>query len=267
MDAVPLVWSRIGRVATASGLLVLLLAAMLAWRAMSAGAAAPVLTLAPGPSGGAFHDGQSISVSVGPNSVFAPNARIVILQCAAPNGVLPVDDSTCDGNTVQGDSVLVGGDGSFTEGSYILYRLPSPLLNEQANHLPDCDASHQCVLYVGEDQNDFTKPKLFSVPFTFSASGGSTTPTTAAPAGGAGGAGAAVASAGAGSAAGTGPDGAGSSGSTSAGASNPQVSLSPGPGSLAFTGPPVLLPWLVGTGTLLLFGGGAARLLCRAVAR
>ena len=71
----------------------------------------------------------------------------------------------CDGNTIQGISILVANDGSFSESTYQVYALPSPVLGEQPNAQPICNQTNYCVLYVGQNQNDFTAPKVFSAPF------------------------------------------------------------------------------------------------------
>jgi hypothetical protein len=249
---------RLGRAAVGAGLMLLVVALVVGLRSGPAAASAATLTLQPAP--GAYHSGESIDVSVGPNSVFAPNARIVIIECAAPGGQVPIDDSTCDGNTVQGDSVLVGSDGSFTEPAYTLYALPSTSLNEQANHLPVCNATSECVLYIGEDQNDFTKPKIFSPTFTVTPAAQSPAPSpgggtgsTATTSSGPSGAG--------GSAAGGGAAAATAQPAASGQASGMSVTLSTG--SLAFTGPPIVLPWLVGAGAALLLVGTAGGAVAR----
>ena len=55
---------------------------------------------------------------------------------------------------------------------YYIDKLPSVALGENPkDSLPVCDTSHPCVLYVGEDWNDFSKPKVFSAPFTVTSSG------------------------------------------------------------------------------------------------
>ena len=48
-----------------------------------------------------------------------------------------------------------------------MYAVPNKVLDEQANWTPDCNKTNYCVLYVGEDYNDFSKPKVFSEPFLF----------------------------------------------------------------------------------------------------
>src|SRR3984957_17822112 len=151
----------------------------LLWGSGWAGASAPTVTMSPSTD---LHDGESVSVSIGPNTVFTPNAGVNILECADPGGTLanlPKSDSTCDGNTIQGNTILVAANGSASEAKYTLYLLPSPALGEQANNQPVCNQTDPCVLYVGQNQNDFTAPKVFSTPFTIApATGASTSSTT-----------------------------------------------------------------------------------------
>jgi hypothetical protein len=158
--------------------------------AYAAGSAS--VTITPGPAKGAFADQQTVRVSVGPNSVFTPNSRVVLLECADPGGTvanLPTGFSSCDENTIQPDTTVVHTDGSFVEPSYTLYALPSKVLGEQANWQPVCNTTQPCVLFVGEDQNDFSKAKTFSAAFTVSggtlpvapaAANATTTPATTA---------------------------------------------------------------------------------------
>ena len=162
---------------------------VVAYRPGMAAAATPTVTITPGARSGTFTNGQSVTVSVGPNSLFVAHTRVNIIECADPGGSaanLPTSLSTCDANTVEADTVLVQPDGSFVEHGYTLYALPNEVLGEQSNWQPVCNPTHQCVLYVGEDQNDFTQPKIFSAPFAFTTAataivvGGTaaTTPTT-----------------------------------------------------------------------------------------
>jgi LPXTG-motif cell wall-anchored protein len=147
-----------------------------------ADASTPLVSITPG---GALHDGEAVTVSVGPNSVFTPHAGIHILECADPGGTvanLPQDDSSCDGNTIQPNSVLVSPNGSFSAANYVIYRLPNSVLGEQTNFQPVCNATNPCVLYIGQSQNDFTAPKIFSSPFSVassSSSGASAPPANA----------------------------------------------------------------------------------------
>jgi hypothetical protein len=146
-----------------------------------ASTATPNLMLSPSSD---FHDGEPISISVGPNGLFTPHAHINILECADPGGTtanLPKSDSTCDGNTIQANTILIASDGSFSDTKYVLYTLPSSTLGEESNGQPVCNNANPCVLYVGQDQNDFTAPKLISAPFAIGAATASTAtsvPTT-----------------------------------------------------------------------------------------
>ena len=134
---------------------------------------APGVTITGG-SGSPYTNGAVVAISVGANSVFSPNSRIEAIECAAPKGVDPLSDATCDGNTAQSGTVLVAGDGSFEISHYTIYSLPNTALEETPDVIPVCNFGSECVLYVGQNQNDFTAPKVFSAPFTVQPTSGST---------------------------------------------------------------------------------------------
>jgi hypothetical protein len=117
-----------------------------------------------------FHDGERINVSVGPNHYFTPYSHVNILECADPGGKkahLPTSVASCDGNTIQGNTVLVNKNGSFSENEFEIYALPNKMqLGELSDNRPVCNEKARCVLYVGQDQERFTAPKLFSSPFS-----------------------------------------------------------------------------------------------------
>jgi hypothetical protein len=119
---------------------------------------------------GPFDSGQNVNVVVPANSAFAaPNdsSGIIIAECAAPNGVVPTLPSACDGNTVQ-TLVGVNSDGSFTFNDYQVFALPDSVsLGESSSNPVTCGntAATECVLYIGNNQNDFTRPHLWSQPF------------------------------------------------------------------------------------------------------
>jgi MYXO-CTERM domain-containing protein len=123
-----------------------------------------------GPPYGPFDSGETIDLSVPANTAFAApdnTAGINIVECAAPNGVLPTQTSACDGNTLE-NFVGVNADGSFTFNGYFIYALPdSYSLGETASNPVTCGntAATECVLYIGNNQNDFTQPHLWSEPF------------------------------------------------------------------------------------------------------
>lgn len=121
------------------------------------------------PSGTPFFNGQKIEVSIPANSIFHSGLRVNILECSDPGGStssLPTSINSCDGNTIQGPTVLIDQDGSVDFKSYTLYSLPNfPALGESSTGQPVCNLSHECVLYVGENQENFTQPHYFSQPF------------------------------------------------------------------------------------------------------
>ena len=134
----------------------------------SASAATSQLEVSGTANGWTFHDGQSVTVSMGPNKTFKPGLRLNIIECADPGGSkakLPTQSSACDEDTIQANSLIPAADGSFSYSGYTMYQLPSEALGEGATYLPVCNTTHKCVLYVGEDQSDFSKPKVFSQPF------------------------------------------------------------------------------------------------------
>jgi hypothetical protein len=230
--------------------------------------AQPTVVVAPAPSGGLFHNGQMVTVTIGPNSLFTPNSKVNILECADPGGTtddLPKSVSACDGNTIQGETVLTQSDGSISQSNYPLYALPNHALGEQANWQPVCNATNKCVLYVGENQEDFTQPKVFSAPFAIStdaqsgtAAAASTTPTTPS-----------VAATSPNTAPTTTPTSAPTTTPTTAPTTTPTSSATttspdasvtdPGPTALAATGPPALLIWLLVSGCVLTAAGLAGR--------
>lgn len=163
---------RTASVAAGFALCGALLAAGPTGGAGATGSSPPSVTITPGP----YHSNQHISVSVGPNRFFTPYSRINIIECADPGGTkkhLPVNVDACDGNTIQGNTVLVQRDGSFSEDGYQLYALPNhSQLGENSDTRPFCNAKHACVLYIGQNQEKFTAPKVFSAPFTLRASSG-----------------------------------------------------------------------------------------------
>jgi hypothetical protein len=132
----------------------------------AAAASAPTATVTHGP----YRNGQMINISVGANHFFKPNSRINILECGDPGGKksnLPTDESTCDGNTIQGNSILVAANGSFSEIGYQVFALPNAAtLGEGASSRPICSLKKECVLYIGANQSKFSAPKIFSRSFT-----------------------------------------------------------------------------------------------------
>ena len=119
---------------------------------------------------GPYNSGQKISISVGPNHYFERYTRIIVIECAY-RGHVPKNDSTCDGNTAPGFSILVNKNGSFSTSQYELFSLPNAKLGEAPIDTPVCNRTHPCVLYIGQNQNDFTSPKVFSAPLVIQSAG------------------------------------------------------------------------------------------------
>lgn len=121
------------------------------------------------PSGAPFYSGQTLQVSIPPNSHLQPLLRVNILECSDPGGTaanLPTSVSECDGDTIQGDTVLIQHDGSIDYKKYTVYSLPNvAVLEEPADSLPVCNQHHECVLYIGQNQENFRAPHFFSEPF------------------------------------------------------------------------------------------------------
>lgn len=136
-------------------------------------AAVPIGTAAHAP----FSSGQTIKVQVPANTALQAHANVVILECGAPNGVVPTVTSACDANTVSADTIIPAADGSFTYTSYQIYSLPNlGSLGETPTGTPVCGntAATECVLYIGNNYNDFTRPHFWSQPFKTVATAGDT---------------------------------------------------------------------------------------------
>ncbi|MGO9855280.1 MAG: hypothetical protein ACLPYY_09585 [Acidimicrobiales bacterium] len=117
-----------------------------------------------------YSSGQTINVVVPANSTFAaPNnsSAVNIVECSAPNGVIPTQTSACDGNTVQGSAILPNDDGSFTYDGYEVFALPDSITLVEGPGGPVCGdtAETECILYIGNNESDFSQPHQWSEPF------------------------------------------------------------------------------------------------------
>ena len=92
------------------------------------------------------------------------------VECVDPGGLianLPTNPlNNCDGQTVLSTSA-VNADGSFSINGYTVYWLPdNATFGESASNKPTCGTvPNYCVLYIGPNQLDFSKPHIFSAPF------------------------------------------------------------------------------------------------------
>ena len=143
-----------------------------------AGQAGASGTVTLNPASGPYTDGQTITVS-GTGFSTNPADSIEIVECADPNGTqanLPADNTTCDGTTQNPNTIFTNAAGTFSS-SYTIQKLSTTTGNSI-----NCDATHDCVLWVGEDFNgNFSgtaaQPVGFSVPFLVNNAGsGGTTP-------------------------------------------------------------------------------------------
>ena len=169
--------------ASAAGLLITTVAAI---GAISlSGAAAPAqgasgpyaVAVSPFTASTPYASGQMINVVVPANSLFIPTSGVNILECSAPSGVLPSLPQDCDGNTIQTSTILPASDGSINlqtqgDGLYEVFALPDSIsLGEGPSNEVTCGdtAATECVLYIGNNQGDFTQPHVLSQPFYVSA--------------------------------------------------------------------------------------------------
>jgi hypothetical protein len=196
-------------------------------------------------------DGQVVDVSVAPNSTLGRSSLegagfpsgavpIKVLECADLDGQaanLPKKPTDCEPATIRAVAGAAA-DGSVVVKGLTIYALPDEADLGVPNGTVCDNTEHQCVLGIFSNQNDFTKPHLFSAPFQVTPSG---EPNGAIP---------------------TSASGSSSprSNSTAIGAS-PDVSVSAA--TLANTGGPTLWPWLLGSGFVLLVVGSTLRFLRR----
>jgi hypothetical protein len=129
-------------------------------------------------TGTPLSSGQKINVVVPPNSLFNHKTAVNVFECSAPDGVAPTTSASCDGNTIQGASVLPNADGSVdlkqaTGSLYPVYALPDGNLGESSTGTAcGITASTECMLYIGENVGDFAKPHVWSQPFFVAANAG-----------------------------------------------------------------------------------------------
>jgi hypothetical protein len=126
-----------------------------------------------------YTSGQTIDLVVGANTTMNNAAMVAagypsgadpikFLECADPGGTtanLPIKPTQCEPATVESNSGA-GADGSMSltgANGYTVYALPDSALG--SNGTVCGSASNPCVIGIFADQNDFTKPHLFSAPF------------------------------------------------------------------------------------------------------
>jgi hypothetical protein len=131
-------------------------------------------------AGTPFSSGQGINIVVPANSLFVSNSNVNILECSAPNGVIPTSPTACNGDTIQGPSVAPNADGSInyqnaTGSLYPVYFTPDSSIGDTTSS-PKCGntAATECILFIGDNQGDFTTPHVWSQPFFVNPTAGDT---------------------------------------------------------------------------------------------
>jgi ABC-type phosphate transport system substrate-binding protein len=115
---------------------------------------------------GPFSSGQTLEVSFGANTTLTPNLGVYIEECSAPGGTVPTLPTQCDPKTHQHSPLFMNGDGSLDYKGYPIYALPdAPNLGETSSGGPQCDLANQCILYIGQNPNDFSQPHVWSSAF------------------------------------------------------------------------------------------------------
>jgi Bacterial Ig-like domain (group 1) len=129
-------------------------------------------------AGTPYSSGQQIDISVAANSTLNlasleaagfPSGAVPIkaLECSDPGALaanLPTNATECQSDTVD---VISGAnsDGSLTINGDTVYALPDNIIFSEGTSGPVCDQADACVIGIFSNQNDFTKPHLFSGPF------------------------------------------------------------------------------------------------------
>jgi len=104
--------------------------------------AAGTITMSPGP----YANNHAITVSGSGFSLRKSGNTVEILMCSDPGGSttnLPRDNSSCDGTTVNPNTIVPTANGTFTDKYTILH------LSPKLGFAITCDATHYCVLWVG----------------------------------------------------------------------------------------------------------------------
>ena len=134
-----------------------------------------------------YTSGQVINIDIAANSTMSTanlianngglTGPIKFLECADPGGLpanLPTKSTECEPGTVQPIAGLSSDGSGHLDGSggYTVYALPDVATLGPSNGTI-CDAGlNPCVIGIFANQNDFTKPHLFSAPFYVSVGDG-----------------------------------------------------------------------------------------------
>jgi hypothetical protein len=121
--------------------------------------------ISPFTAGTPFSSGQTISVVVPTNTVLPAHQDVVIAECAAPDDVIPTLTSACDTATATQQTIFPSG-GAIDYKNFQVFALPDVYtLGESPTGQPVCDLTDECVLYIGNNVEDFTQPHFWSQGF------------------------------------------------------------------------------------------------------
>ena len=118
-----------------------------------------------------FASGQNINAVIPANTAFVfsgqqhgeADRRVAWVQ----NGVVPTLTTACDGlDQSRAPPLWPTPDGSFTLTNYTVYALPDLVsLGEGSGGPAGATPATECILYIGDNYEDFTAPHLWSDPF------------------------------------------------------------------------------------------------------
>jgi hypothetical protein len=120
-----------------------------------------------------YASGQIVEVNIPANTALQANVSIKIIECADPGGLvanLPTSAAGCDTSTKQGDTIIPASDGSYDylagdqhgDSGYTVYS--EPKLGGSST-ITCGSAATPCVLWIGDNYNNFAVNQLWSEPF------------------------------------------------------------------------------------------------------
>jgi len=128
-----------------------------------AGGASAAVTGSVTPSSG-LHDGDTVHVVA---DGLPANTPIQVTECV--HGA--TSSTQCDGNTTD-VSVSSDPNGHYDNTNYSVYQLPGPTIPTSSIQ---CDDTHACDLYVGDDLNNLSSSNHILLPIAFAAASTTTT--------------------------------------------------------------------------------------------
>jgi hypothetical protein len=114
-----------------------------------------------------FASGQTITVSLPPETILPHGQNLHIVECqAGPGGTVPTGTFVCDQGSQYAGNAVVAADGSLSVTDFSVFAIPSPALGENASNPTQCGtAANECILYIGADQTQPSLPHVWSQGF------------------------------------------------------------------------------------------------------